>query len=206
MKRLFIAILIFLIIAFKTDTSHAGPVEMVLDNFPLFMTGFIVIVAISCAYYQSPEYQRIIQRLRESISTYPTVGKTAAALVFEIATNIDDFIPALSIFETIDTAGIKSAAKKVRSDIGLGNYGNCEPGEHRDLQDRVENACGSAYACLSTDSTSELNSKIGKLSKCINSRKIINDRCYNGGDDGHKQAIKERLNAIQSCQRFLTRS
>ena len=66
----------------------------------------------------------------------------------------------------------------------LGATGNCTPEEHRSLQDRVENACGSASKCVGTDTAAILNMKIGRISQCIDARKAINNICYNGGDIG----------------------
>jgi type VI secretion system secreted protein VgrG len=82
--------------------------------------------------------------------------------------------------------------------------GNCTPEEHRDLQDRVENACGSAIACRGGDDIATLNRKIGAHSACIDARKRINDRCFGGGDEQHQRPIQERQGSIRRCQDLMT--
>ena len=53
--------------------------------------------------------------------------------------------------------------------------GNCTPDQHRRLQDAVDNRCGAALACNSTDTAEELSEKIGQHSRCIDARHTIND-------------------------------
>jgi len=82
--------------------------------------------------------------------------------------------------------------------------GNCTPEEHRDLQNRVENACGAATACKGGDDLFTLNWKIGLQSACIDARRRINDRCFGGGDAGHRLQIEQRKGSIRNCQNFIS--
>lgn len=209
MKRLFIITILSLSILFKPTLSYCGPVGMVLDNIELLLPGFGIIIAVSYAYYNNPEYQKIIKKLNNSLSKYPKMGKMAADFIFGMADSLDYIIPDIDLFKNIDVAGIKLAAKRVSNDISFDNsknsIGNCDPNEHKDLQDRVENACGAAKRCEISDTIDVLNSKIGKISSCINSRRTINDRCYNGGDIKHKQSIDERINSINNCKEYISK-
>ncbi len=82
--------------------------------------------------------------------------------------------------------------------------GDCTPEEHRDLQDRVDNACGAAFKCKVDDDIPTLSSKIGEHSRCIDARNRINKRCFRGGNPGHIDAVSQRLGAIRRCQRFIS--
>lgn len=119
MKRSSIAIIILLSILFKPAPSYSGPFEMVIDNLPLFLPGFVLIVAISCAYYQNQEYKKIIKRVNSSLSQYPKMGRMAVNFIFAIVENADSIIPNFYPFNNIDIIGIKSAAKKVSNDIAF---------------------------------------------------------------------------------------
>jgi len=83
--------------------------------------------------------------------------------------------------------------------------GDCTPEQHRDLQDRVENACGAAGACSLLDSVATLNAKIGNISHCMTARSRINDTCFRGGNVKHNQAIDERNNSLNRCLSYLGR-
>jgi Novel toxin 16 len=80
--------------------------------------------------------------------------------------------------------------------------GNCTATQHRTLQTQVDNACGAALACSGTDDRATLNSKIGKASACIDARRNINNTCFAGGDQGHKDQVAQRTNQITNCQNF----
>ena len=84
--------------------------------------------------------------------------------------------------------------------------GNCTPEQQQRYQENVENQCGAAKQCYGTDPVDILNQKIGQQSACIDARELINNVCYGGGDAGHNQQIRDRVNAIRNCQRFITNS
>lgn len=82
--------------------------------------------------------------------------------------------------------------------------GGCSPEQHRDLQDRVENACGAAKQCNgAVDKRKEdINAKLADHYACIRARQRINNICYGGGNKGHNDSIDERYRAIGNCLRI----
>ena len=83
--------------------------------------------------------------------------------------------------------------------------GNCTVPQHRTLQTEVDNSCGAATKCLISDDRATLNSKITKVNACISARTTINNTCFAGGDPGHKQAIVERNNQLNTCTDYLSK-
>jgi hypothetical protein len=83
--------------------------------------------------------------------------------------------------------------------------GKCTATQHRSLQDQVDSSCGAATKCLITDDRATLNSKIIKVNACISARTTINNTCFAGGDAGHKQAITERNNQLNTCKDYLSK-
>ena len=53
--------------------------------------------------------------------------------------------------------------------------------------------------CEDSDSCDENKRKIGLNSACAGARRAINQKCFNGGDQGHKDAEQDALNALQGC-------
>ena len=82
--------------------------------------------------------------------------------------------------------------------------GDCTEAQHRDLQNRVENACGSAKSCTAQDSVEELNAKIAAHSLCIDARRRINRTCFRGGNTTHNDQVNDRQRAIERCREFLS--
>ncbi len=75
---------------------------------------------------------------------------------------------------------------------GGSNTGSCDPELHRKLQNNVD------YFCK----TPTLSSTCSFISQCISSREHINNRCYGGGNEGHKQAVKDKK--TQYCKQCTT--
>ncbi len=59
------------------------------------------------------------------------------------------------------------------TDVDLLPPGKCTPEEHRDLQNRAENACGSAKSCSGSDDIATLNRKIGCILLVLQHVKIL---------------------------------
>jgi hypothetical protein len=83
--------------------------------------------------------------------------------------------------------------------------GSCTATQHRSLQDQVDSSCAAATKCLITDDRATLNSKITKVNACIAARVNINNTCFAGGDAGHKQAVTERTNQLNTCKDYLSK-
>jgi RHS repeat-associated protein len=77
----------------------------------------------------------------------------------------------------------------------------CSVGVHVGMQLAVNLACkwSGPRRCLETDDCSENARKISTNSACAATRRAINNRCFNGGDLGHRQAEEEAKNAIKRC-------
>jgi RHS repeat-associated protein len=77
----------------------------------------------------------------------------------------------------------------------------CTPRQHLILQLAVNVACkwSGSRACTKADSCEENQKKISRNSACITARTIINKKCFNGGDAGHREAIQNAKNALQYC-------
>ena len=83
--------------------------------------------------------------------------------------------------------------------VDLPPPGDCKEEQFRDLQQRVENACGAAAKCVAGESPEVLQYKIAGHYACIRARQRINDTCFRGGNPTHNQSIAERYNAIKNC-------
>lgn len=88
--------------------------------------------------------------------------------------------------------------------------GNCEQTEHDTMQRAVKAICdppegiagGSTRTwrqCQATDSCGQLGLKIFRNQMCALRRKSINDKCYDGGDIGHKIAERDARLAQANC-------
>ena len=99
--------------------------------------------------------------------------------------------------------GIKKGKNDTKADsesnVRVSGTGNCTPEQHRDLQNRLENACGAANSCRGGDAPEVLSAKIAAHYACIRARQKINETCFNGGDQGHNDAIRQRYDAIAKC-------
>ena len=53
--------------------------------------------------------------------------------------------------------------------------------------------------CEDSDSCFDNKRKIGLNSACAGARRAINQKCFNGGDAGHREAEQNALNALKRC-------
>ena len=84
--------------------------------------------------------------------------------------------------------------------------GDCTPGEHRQLQDEVQEWCkNKPRGCEESQTLEELEERIENNSKCIAARNRINNKCFRGGDAGHKEALQIAINSLVRCQRVRDR-
>jgi len=76
----------------------------------------------------------------------------------------------------------------------------CTDAEKAALQAAVNAACKSGpRACKGTQDLATLQANLAKNLACATAREAINNRCFNGGDAGHRQAAQEALNAAAKC-------
>ena len=83
--------------------------------------------------------------------------------------------------------------------------GDCQPGEHRKMQDEVNKWCKGKKRCNESQTLEELEESAENSSKCINARLRINNKCFRGGDATHKQAVEEAIKRLVRCQKVRDR-
>jgi hypothetical protein len=79
--------------------------------------------------------------------------------------------------------------------------GDCTPEQHRKLQDDVNNKCKSEKrSCKGVRDCATLLENTRKNWDCAVARELVAKMCFRGGDDGHRQAILDALNAAAYCE------
>jgi hypothetical protein len=85
--------------------------------------------------------------------------------------------------------------------------GDCEDDEYQKLKSAVDTECGAkdkAEACdEEKDSCVVLADKATKFQRCAAAREERENKCFRGGDDGHKTEIANTKNGAAKCLRFL---
>ncbi|MDZ4021612.1 RHS repeat-associated core domain-containing protein [Pseudomonas sichuanensis] len=79
--------------------------------------------------------------------------------------------------------------------------GNCQPGEHRKLQDEVNASCkGGKRSCRSvTDPV--LASELREVNlQCAMAREAVNNRCFAGGDATHREQVIRAWEGVALCE------
>lgn len=112
------------------------------------------------------------------------------------------------LVQSVDAWGteIQALIDRIVKEFNKTDTGDCTAEQHRTLQDEVDQACKRPRACIGNMECPELRDNLRKNQECYNARKAINDTCYRGGDEGHKQALAEAQNAINNCLDFITKN
>lgn len=85
--------------------------------------------------------------------------------------------------------------------------GNCTPGEHRQLQDQVDQWCKAApRACRIGMSRTELLDRIGNGRACGAARDKLNKKCFSGGDADHRNEAAKAWKAVANCESILSKT
>jgi hypothetical protein len=83
--------------------------------------------------------------------------------------------------------------------------GNCDPAEHGFLQAGVNDSCkGRSSRCSTGMTPQELESRFWQNVQCNFARQEINNRCFNGGNAGHREAADNARRAALRCLDLLT--
>jgi hypothetical protein len=95
-----------------------------------------------------------------------------------------------------------------RADVRYG--GNCTPEEHDRLLDKQKNACGNGGSqnlpeCKGHLSADENLPRQMKMASCRNARNNINNQCFAGGNQGHRDQVDQILTQMAKCDRFINR-
>jgi hypothetical protein len=77
----------------------------------------------------------------------------------------------------------------------------CAPARYLALTAWVSWACksGQPTACVPSDTCEQNSIKITKRSNCITARKTINQKCFAGGDAGHRLQVQQEIDGIKRC-------
>jgi len=86
--------------------------------------------------------------------------------------------------------------------------GNCDENNKNRFQNNVDKWCkgplsGTPFTCTIDMGSSTMMSVISRQQNCINARKRINNACFGGGDPGHNQAIKQAVDIVKKCYRYM---
>ena len=102
------------------------------------------------------------------------------------------------------------AAAAVRDAVTPGpGTGNCARAVHRILQNNVEaakTAAGLLGGCKEKDCCWLLKVKKGAWFALASARRMINRRCFDGGDSGHSQAENDAWLNFSNCLRMIQSS
>lgn len=87
-------------------------------------------------------------------------------------------------------------------------YGDCTKQQMQVLQGAVKKACDAERRCTREDVRENAREadcagvlqRIQRNLQCRDARKAVNDICYNGGDEGHRQQVTETENALKRCE------
>jgi len=82
--------------------------------------------------------------------------------------------------------------------------GDCTPEEHDQLQNAVNVECKrTPVRCVSLQSCAVLRANWLQFQHCINARANIMNKCFQGGDDRHKQALESTQTGANKCWRLM---
>ena len=83
--------------------------------------------------------------------------------------------------------------------------GNCTPKEFNELEKKKKDACGKERACNPNYSRDKLIIIADNAAQCAIARSVINNKCFAGGDGGHKTAEQEAWQAYTKCTKILSK-
>ena len=85
-----------------------------------------------------------------------------------------------------------------------GPQGDCTPEQHRSLQNQVNSECKvGKRACNRLQDCMILLENLAKNQRCADARGSINNTCFRGGDEAHRRALTDALNAAANCSKII---
>jgi Novel toxin 16 len=87
--------------------------------------------------------------------------------------------------------------------------GDCNWAVYLALRGAVETAkaiVSTVGACSATDNCPTLAIKIAAITAEIAARLALDATCFRGGDSGHRQQVRDKINMVNRCYRFFTNS
>jgi hypothetical protein len=145
------------------------------------------------------------------IDAHPLVGRTV--MRHEIKKYANQHPEQGYVVQQIDRA-VEQASRRPLDDIGQpiarsipDPPGDCTPGDHRRMQDEVNKWCKSEIRkCLRTDALDVLAAKLETNRQCVIARDAVNNRCFKGGNRGHRAALQNELDALANCESQVNRT
>ena len=83
--------------------------------------------------------------------------------------------------------------------------GDCEPGEHRKLQDDVEFYYNQPRRCEYNMSSGEMLMRTIDANLCAIARTKINKTCFRGGNQTHREEENNAYDVLANCQSLMKR-
>jgi hypothetical protein len=77
--------------------------------------------------------------------------------------------------------------------------GNCGPQEQQRMQDSVNNSCKRPRSCKPGMMNVDLYIMRENARECAMARDVINNRCFMGGDQGHRDAAIDAWRGVANC-------
>lgn len=86
--------------------------------------------------------------------------------------------------------------------------GNCTPKDFNELEATKNRYCntGQENKCKSSLSKKKLEDRASNAEQCAIARTTINNKCFAGGDSGHREAATNAWNAYTNCVEILSKA
>ncbi|WP_367304944.1 hypothetical protein [Burkholderia multivorans] len=92
----------------------------------------------------------------------------------------------------------------MRRGEGLIFLKNCSPGEHRTLQDEVDQACkGGKRSCTANMDNATILMMRQRNVRCAMARDLMNGKCFAGGDVAHRNEAIKAWESVAKCDGLL---
>lgn len=84
--------------------------------------------------------------------------------------------------------------------------GNCTPKDFNELEATKNRYCKKEHKCKSSLSKLELQDRTSNAQQCAIARTTINNKCFAGGDSGHREAATNAWIAYTTCREILSKA
>ena len=140
----------------------------------------------------------VLQAAKEALGASPeNLGELAVIAAYGEAPTLPE----------VKSANERLATPATERSESIKPPGDCEPNEHREMQDRVDKFCkpleGGALRCtgVTTPFQNLVNARVNAL--CARERDAINNKCFDGGNKGHRQQAQQAWDATKNCLQML---
>jgi RHS repeat-associated protein len=84
--------------------------------------------------------------------------------------------------------------------------GDCTQDKLDELTRAKDEACKSVRSCVQGDTPEEIRGKIAQARKCLHARRLRENTCFRGGDQGHRDQMEQLINLMDKCKKDLRNS